>query len=671
MNVTINNPTNGSNTILLASKQNAGKAIGIQLKENDARIELCLNNLRAESAKLYGSSKAIPLIKHVVTNEKYSSNHDESTDFKLNSNKIYPLLSKELESASDSDKVLIANASIMLLKQGNADSLTQQQVYDLANEAGEMQKIDAYFSLLNEHNQSNLNVVDQLLPAPLATSFRSSEPLPADGLELLELSVISSRAYQAEPNQIRQLLTQMSLIALDYYGNSHANSSPISALAFKQVSGNYLPLACSTSIAQGNAYAATQVLIDDKGLLSNNHKSQPAYKRDVNNMLRLLSHSSDAEMMFGKIASSGVLDKIMMKQVYDKLLSNNDSINNKSALAVFVENIELSDDSLDSTDLLDMYNMALSHKYNQPTKQLLDALASKADDLATVQESMHDDPESEPQVDDSIKKLRQLHSVYSNNHKTIKDDVTHSFSHYTNITLDTEDVYGKSSVLSLADYDSPAHLFQELSDKQVSNVILNNKKNDIISVDIKNALKDYLEQKDTRLNVYMTKPISDSLEKVADILRTDEHYLTSILGTRQPANRIVSHSNTLSQQDMTITLSSNENNMSFSVSNLSSSVDLSDKVSDFNKKYQLEDGDDISVAVSSKMLNNDFLQHVTTALNNSVKEHGQKSQDCSANIELDKLLCLPVTALSDKIETNTIFNPKTPQASKSEVRSRL
>lgn len=672
MNVTINNNnTQSRNIALLASKKDAGNSIGLQLQESDERITSCLNKLRADSAKVYSSSKALPLIKHTATNNKYSISHDEKTDFNFNGKLIYPLLSKEIDKASDSDKTLLANASIMLLKQGDSQKLSQQQVFNLTENAGEMQKVDAYISLLSVHNQSNANVVDRLLPAPLASSFRNSEPLAADGLELLELSVISSRAYQAEPNQIKQLFTQMSLVALDYYGNNHANGSFISALAFKQVSGNYLPLACSSSIGQNDAYAATQVLTDDKGLLSSNHKGQSTYKRDMNNMLSLLSHSSDAEMMLNKVASSGVFDKIMMKQVYEKLLSHNNSTKNKSALSSFAKNINLSDSPLDSTDVLEMYNVALSHKYNQPTKQLLDTLASKADDLAAVQESVVNDDGSEPDVDDNIKQLRQLHSVYGNNHKTVKEDSTHAFSQYTNITLKTEDAYGEKDDLLLADFNSPAQLFQALSDKQVSDILLDDSKSDIISIDIKDALKDYLEKRDNRLNLYMTKPISESLPQVADILKTDEHHLSALLGTRQPSKAMPIASDTLQQQEMTIKLSAKKNDMSFPVSDLSSSNDFSDKISEFSDRYKLDENESIDVTASSKRLNSDFLQRVTTTLNDSLKEHGNKSQDCSANIELDKLLCLPVTTLSDKIETNTIFNPSIPQAAKSEVRNRL
>ena len=674
MNVTINNNNAQSPSMTLLASKVTGNSIGLQLKESDERIKACLDKLRADSARVYSNSKALPLIKHTATNNKYSISNDEKTAFNLNAKLIYPLLNKELNNASSSDKALLANASIMLLKQADSHKMSQQQVFDLTENAGEMQKVDAYISLLSVHNQSNANVVDRLLPAPLASSFRNSEPLSADGLDLLELSVISSRAYQAEPNQIKQLFTQMSLVALDYYGNNHANGSFISALAFKQVSGNYLPLACSSSIGQNDAYAATQVLTDDKGLLSSNHKGQSTYKRDMNNMLSLLSHSSDAEMMLNKIASSGVFDKTMMKQVYEKLLTHNDSTKNKSVLSSFVENINLSDDSLDSTDVLEMYNMALSHKYNQPTKQLLDTLASRADELAAIQEDMPTDDGTKPDVDDNVRQLRQLHSVYGNNHKTVKEDTTHAFSQYTNITLKTEDAYGEKDDLMLADFNSPAQLVQALSDKQVSDILLDDSKSDIISVDIKNALKDYLEKRDNRLNLYMTKPISESLAKVADTLNTDEHHLSILLGTRQPSKSMPIASDTLQNQDMTIKLSAKKNDMSFPVSDLSSSNDFSDKISEFSDRYKLDENESIDVTASSKKLNSDFLQHVTATLSDSLKEHDNKSQDCSANIELDKLLCLPVTTLSDKIETNTIFNtatPESPIAAKSEVRNRL
>ena len=172
----------------------------------------------------------------------------------------------------------------------------------------------------------------------------------------------------------------------------------------------------------------------------------------------------------------------------------------------------------------------------------------------------------------------------------------------------------------------------------------------------------------------MTKPISESLAKVADTLNTDEHHLSILLGTRQPSKSMPIASDTLQNQDMTIKLSAKKNDMSFPVSDLSSSNDFSDKISEFSDRYKLDENESIDVTASSKKLNSDFLQHVTATLSDSLKEHDNKSQDCSANIELDKLLCLPVTTLSDKIETNTIFNtatPESPIAAKSEVRNRL
>lgn len=670
MNVTINN-THGRST-LLASKHEAGKSIGEQLEENKDRILSCLSGLRAKSSKVYSNSKALPLIKHTATYEKYSTTHDDNSDTQFNNKLIYPLLKKEIEKASDIDKTLIANASIMLLKQDNSHKLSQQQVFDLAENAGEMQKVDAYISLLNTHNQSNANIVDRFLPASLATSLRNAEPLSADGLELLELSVISSRAYQTAPSQIKQLLAQMSLVALDYYGNNHANGSFISALAFKQVSGNYLPLACSSSISQNNAYAATQVLSDDKGLLSSNRTGQSAYKRDINSMLNLVSRSSDADMALKKIASSGVLNKLTMKQVYEKLLEQNDSVKSQSSLPAFANNIVLSDEILDSNDVLEMYNMALSHKYSQPTKNLLDVLASKADELADNQQTdSNPNNGTEPNIDDSTRQLRQLHNVNNNNHKSLKEDTNHSFSQYTNITLKIEDVHGIKDNLLLSDYSSPARLFQILSEKQVSNIVLDDSKTDIISSDIKNAIKDYLDKKDNRLNIYMTKPVSSSLTQVAGMLNTDEQHLSILLGTRQPSRSMSVDKDTLAQQDMIITLSANKNDFRFPVSDLVSSSDFMGKISDFSNQYTLSKEDDIEVSVSSKTLNNDFLRHATTALKNSVDVYSNKSQDCSANIELDKLLCLPVTTLSDKIETNTIFNTQTPQAAKNGIRNRL
>lgn len=663
MNIIIQGGKSANIPRLLNSSDKNGAVVG-QIESNQDGIKACLETLRKQSASTLGQSSGLSCLK-VLAGEQYSTKNEPT---KLTATMAVSKVLSEINDKSElKDKTLLANAAIMLAKQGKMPKPRQQQVFELATFADEMPKYDAYACLLNNHNQSNENVAKKMLPQVMIDSLREGSPIPSEGLALVEIAVISANAYQhnSESNEtqpIRQLLAQDSLLALSDYSERN-DSALVSVLAFKHVSSNYLSLSSVASVNQNNPYSGIHLLTNSKGLLSRDAKDHPSPKRDANSILSIVSKSPDSSLFIKKLASSGVLTKGTAKQVLDSLLSHNDLMRKQDSVSIFLKNLELDGSKLEQSDLLEMHKKISNHKYSQPVKKALNELVEQAERLNENEVAASDDEYDETHSKEAsphLSEMRQAHNIYNTHHAIAISDDTHNFAQYTNAVIKTKNAYGEEDEFAFSDFASPAELLSNLELHQVTDIEINDtSKDDLLSADIKAAFVDYVDGVDDRLNLYMTQPVSKSIRSLAGRLGTDEHHLASLHSAKQPATQMLHAVDGVQYTDASVILQADDGDkkQSIPIKEIKSSTDFNSVAAQFIEETN---SSHITATLSSSQLNNEFKAKIEELFAESLSQLQQSieqnnDQKPIVNTHLDRLLCLPASELSDKMKTNTIF----------------
>lgn len=674
-----------SNTMaLLNNSFDSKKPIGKMLEESKVSIANTLNNLKKKPDPLSGSM-ALRQLKLLAT-DNYVIDAKSKTDahHSFDGQSAYRQLMTEIDSLGSNDKARLADTAIALLKQGENDKFTQEQLMELSSHASTNGKVDLYISLLNDRNQSNKNIVDNLLPRSFATALREGYDLvinPKDNeqaLTALEIATEASRAYPvADKNNrnVLQLITGDSIRAIQYQ-----TDPTITSVAHNIVSGDLAQDAVSLSLKERDPYSSLQTL---KTLLGNTKKLDSFVARDLGSLTSIVATSSDSEYLLKNLAQSGVLNSEAVQKVYSNILRHNDAKKDRELAKVFLDNLE-AQQPLSSSDYLKLYKRTLTHARNQPISDALETIYQQAQsaEAARRQEDAELNRESQDNDTNDIREIVSLHSMVLSKCDQISsvDDIT--LTQLKPVSLIVNGGNGQSAELDLSKLNSPAELnliLEELDAKEVVVPESENTTEDYLTTDIKLAVEDYINGDDDRLSIYLTKPISEAAPLIAEKLKTDVFHIASLTDTR-----LVSRTPKMALKDSLADIGAsikftddNEKDASayvVGIENVKSNYDLIEHARLYksrveHKKPQSDETVSVKVKVESGRLSNEFLNGINERLTKSIERSLGESGDNSkpyylVNKDVDDILCLPVTALSDKIKTNTIFNDKATQLQK-------
>lgn len=663
-----------SNTVaLLNSSSSKGNSIGWTIEQSKDAVSKTLSKLKSKPDSLLGSNalrqlKLLASDDYVIDAKSNTAQHHN-----FNAQTAYKQLIEDIEASSDADKTKLADAAIMLLKQGKSDKFTQEQLMGLSVHASPLGKVDLYASLLTDRNQSNKNIVDALLPANLATALREELELvnnPEDGMQAmhaLELASISSRAYQAanpDDRAILQLLTTKSVEAVKLQGYP-----VVTSIAHSIVSGDLAQDAVLASLKDRNAYSSLQTL---KTLLSKAKKLDSFIDRDIGSLTSVVATSPDSAYLLKNLAQSGVLNSEAVQKVYSNILRHNDVRRDKSLSESFLKNLETSQ-PLTTSDYLKLYKKTLTHARNQPISDTLDVIYKLAQDSELS--NRPDEPESsDKQHTTDIREIVSLHSMVLSKCDQVSqmDDVTLAQVKPIDIIVNSHG--GRATELDLSQLSSPAELNLILNELAAKEVVISEPKDgmdDYISTDIRLAVEDYINNEDDRLSIYLSKPISEAAPLIAGKLQTDVFQVASLIDARLITNKTpkIALKDSLAEIDARINfIEDSPNGFSYgtNIKNIKTNYDLIEHARLYQerlseKNNQPKQSVSIKVKVESSRLDNEFLKEINKKLTDSVIDSlSQTDKNGKAihaiNKDVDDILCLPVTVISDKIKTNTIFN---------------